>query len=466
MLGAQSYPGYPAPNGRVETMGGAQLPWGPRVRGIAFGTAALFATVGASAATLANSAYYDGVSWRHQDANAPSIYYQAGGVHQWYADAAGSAGATYTPTLAMQLGSFGLGVGRTPIASDMNVAVQSTTSVARYRLGNTTNANAADFFVLAGDAGLYNLLAGNLFLGTNNTTRVIIDASGNVGIGVVPGNEKLQVSGNLSVDGFTSGYEIRLRSGFANTASGGAGIGSVDVSGDSNKDGLGLYGHDGVQVFTAQTARVTIDASGNVGIGTTPAANFKLDIAGAGWDTVRLGQRGDSSHISVAFELDSSDGAWGFQNDTGVLKLFSGTVPGTTIGTQRVAIDASGNLTIGSGSISDSKGDVRGIPQNSQSVAYTLVLSDAGKHILHPSADTTARTFTIPANASVAYPIGTAITFVNQSGAGTLTIAITTDTMRLAGSGATGSRTLAANGIATALKVTATEWIISGTGLT
>jgi hypothetical protein len=108
----------------------------------------------------------------------------------------------------------------------------------------------------------------------------------------------------------------------------------------------------------------------------------------------------------------------------------------------------------------------REIPQNSQSAAYTAVLTDSGKHILHPSADTTARTFTIPANGSVAYPIGTALTFVNQNGAGTVTIAITTDTMRLAGAGTTGSRTLAANGVATAIKITSTEWIISGTGLT
>lgn len=106
------------------------------------------------------------------------------------------------------------------------------------------------------------------------------------------------------------------------------------------------------------------------------------------------------------------------------------------------------------------------VPQNSQSAAYTLVAADAGKHILHPSADTTARTFTIPANGSVAFPIGTAITFINQNGAGVVTIAITTDTMRLAGTGTTGSRTLAANGIATAVKITSTEWIISGTGLT
>lgn len=109
--------------------------------------------------------------------------------------------------------------------------------------------------------------------------------------------------------------------------------------------------------------------------------------------------------------------------------------------------------------------DTLGIPQNSKSAAYTTVLSDANKHLLHPSADTTARTFTIDANATVPYPIGTAITFVNQASAGVLTIAITTDTMRLAGAGTTGSRTLAANGIATALKLTTTEWIISGAGL-
>ncbi len=108
----------------------------------------------------------------------------------------------------------------------------------------------------------------------------------------------------------------------------------------------------------------------------------------------------------------------------------------------------------------------RPIPQNSQSGAYQLVLDDSGKHIFHPSADTTARVFTIPANSAVAFPIGTAVTFINQNGAGAITIAITSDTLRLAGAGTTGSKTLAENGVATAIKVTATEWIISGVGLT
>lgn len=105
------------------------------------------------------------------------------------------------------------------------------------------------------------------------------------------------------------------------------------------------------------------------------------------------------------------------------------------------------------------------LPQNSKSAAYTLVLTDAGKHIYHPSADTTARIWTIPANASVAFPIGTCITMVNDNSGGAITIAITSDTLRWSPSGATGSRTLAANGVATILKVTSTSWFITGTGL-
>jgi hypothetical protein len=58
------------------------------------------------------------------------------------------------------------------------------------------------------------------------------------------------------------------------------------------------------------------------------------------------------------------------------------------------------------------------------------------------------------------------LTFINQDSAGVVTIAITTDTMRLSPAGTTGSRTLAANGSATCIKLTATEWIISGSGLT
>lgn len=149
----------------------------------------------------------------------------------------------------------------------------------------------------------------------------------------------------------------------------------------------------------------------------------------------------------------------------------NGTVSAAVAGTDYVA--PSGALgTPSSGTLSNCTVDgvnpigYRNIPQVRKSAAYTLVVDDAGKHILHPSADTTARTFTIPANSSVAYPVGTAITFVNQNGAGALIIAISSDTMRLAGNGTTGSRMLSDNGVATAIKIATTEWIISGTNLT
>lgn len=105
------------------------------------------------------------------------------------------------------------------------------------------------------------------------------------------------------------------------------------------------------------------------------------------------------------------------------------------------------------------------ISQNSQSAAYTLVAGDAGKHIYHPSTDANARTFTIPANASVAFPIGTAVTFINETSQ-VVSIAITSDTLVLAGTGSTGTRSLAQYGVATAIKVGTTRWYISGTGLT
>jgi hypothetical protein len=139
-------------------------------------------------------------------------------------------------------------------------------------------------------------------------------------------------------------------------------------------------------------------------------------------------------------------------------------VGGTTV------IDDSRNLTsitMGTSTTVDGTNAVGflNVPLNSQSAAYTTVLTDAGKVIFHPAADANARTFTIAANASVAYPIGTVIAFANMTSQ-VVTIAITSDTMYLGGQGTTGNRSLAQYGIANALKITSTNWIITGTGLT
>lgn len=104
-----------------------------------------------------------------------------------------------------------------------------------------------------------------------------------------------------------------------------------------------------------------------------------------------------------------------------------------------------------------------GAPQNSQSSDYGFVLTDSGKHIYHPDADVSGRTWTIPANVSIPFPIGTVIVIQNGNGAGVITLAITSDTLRWGAS--TGSRSIAANGTATLLKVTSTVWRLTGDGI-
>jgi hypothetical protein len=104
-----------------------------------------------------------------------------------------------------------------------------------------------------------------------------------------------------------------------------------------------------------------------------------------------------------------------------------------------------------------------GLPQSGTSTSATLAIGDAGKHIY---VTTTGQAIAIPDNSSVAYPIGTTLTFIAGPSATTVLIVINTDTLRLAGSSSTGTRTLAANGMATAVKVASTLWYINGIGLT
>ena len=148
-------------------------------------------------------------------------------------------------------------------------------------------------------------------------------------------------------------------------------------------------------------------------------------------------------------------------DETGTGSLVFATSP--TLVTPVLGTPSSGNLTSCTADGTDAVG-FKNIPQNSKSADYTLVLADSGKHIFHPSGDASIRTYTIPANASVAYPIGTAVVFVNMTSQ-VVSIAITTDTMYLAKDGTTGTRSLAQYGSATALKMTATTWLISGSAL-
>ena len=107
------------------------------------------------------------------------------------------------------------------------------------------------------------------------------------------------------------------------------------------------------------------------------------------------------------------------------------------------------------GKVSDSKGDLRSIPQNTQGSAYELLAADAGKHILASGNITWVDS---------RHAAGDAITIVNNT-AGNITITKGT-TMYNTADGSNANRTLATRGMATILWASATVAYISGAGLT
>lgn len=105
-------------------------------------------------------------------------------------------------------------------------------------------------------------------------------------------------------------------------------------------------------------------------------------------------------------------------------------------------------------------------PPETHNADYTLVLSDFGKTLIKSAADTTTRTWTIPLNASVAFPIGTIIKMMNFDD-NTITITATGAAVLywLDGTDAAVSdadRTLGRRGSCVIQKTGTDEWIIEG----
>jgi hypothetical protein len=305
---------------------------------------------------------------------------------------------------------------------------------------------------------------------------------------------------------FVAAYADSAGSGITERATDGALNGSTDVSVVPAPTGSNRRVVKDITIYNGDTAAVTLFVKYDNNATQSTIAKVTLAV-GDTWTTDgTFDTNGQLKTVAGVVSLTSqvsgtlpvANGGSGATSLTGVLKgngtsAFSAATAGTdylappsgtallkansggalanaTAGTDYVApsgalgTPSSGNLSNCTADGTDAVG-FKNVPIASKSAAYTTVLADAGKVIFHPSTDANARTFTIDSNANVAYPLGTVLTFINMTSQ-VVTIAITSDTMYLAGPGTTGSRSLAQYGMASAIKMTSTTWIISGSGLT
>jgi hypothetical protein len=206
-----------------------------------------------------------------------------------------------------------------------------------------------------------------------------------------------------------------------------------------------------------------VNVTGNIGNANVISANTLQIANGIFWaNGVAWSSGGGTTYANANVTAFLSNSTASTGNIYAGNVIISGTEYSSSIKTGSITATGTiiGNAAVGSASSFVNNVGFVGMPVNAQTgTSYTTALSDQGGIIY----STGGGTITIPANSSVPFPVGTVLSFfVSVS----TSIAITTDTMYLAGSGSTGTRTLAAWGVASAIKVASTTWVINGNGLT
>lgn len=130
--------------------------------------------------------------------------------------------------------------------------------------------------------------------------------------------------------------------------------------------------------------------------------------------------------------------------------ISGGTIDNAVIGGTTAA---AGTFT----TVTDSKGELRRVPQNAQTSAYVLVASDAGKHI-------SITTGGVTVNSGI-FSTGDTITIYNNSGSNQTITQGASVTIRQVGTATTGNRTLAQYGLCTLLCVASNTFVITGGGV-
>ena len=302
--------------------------------------------------------------------------------------------------------------------------------------------------------GLYVAGVNQLGIAANGVGRMFFSAAGNVGIGTTSPQAILSVS-----DGTVTG-EINPFSAsstcFFGTRTNHSVSFQINASEKVRIDTSGrlLVGTSSSSVNTTLVLNGSSGGAGNPGI-VYFQRNEATPAAGVALGQIFFANNAGNAGALITAERDG--GTWTSGSSHPGRLVFSTTADGASSPTERMRISSTGAVTCTS-TISDVAGDLRSLPQNPKTAAYTLAATDNGKHI-----SITTGGVTVP---SAIFSTGQAVTIFNNSGSNQTIVQGASVTLRKAGSGTTGNRTLAQYGVATILCVASNTFVITGTGLT
>lgn len=196
------------------------------------------------------------------------------------------------------------------------------------------------------------------------------------------------------------------------------------------------------------------------GTGTVSAATSGTDYAPATTGTSILYGNGSGgfSNVTVGTGLSFTTGTLTATGGGGGVSSVTGTANQITVSpTTGNTVVSLVNSPVVSGTYTDGAGDLRSVPQNAKTSAYTLVVGDNGKYI-----DITTGGVTVPASV---FSAGQVVVIYNNSSSNQTITQGSSVTMYQSGTTNTGNRTLAAYGVATVLCTASNTFVITGSGL-